>query len=493
MKTNSLCPNRSERVHEGLTKRGILSLWCDPNRLVRYTSLNIRMQSCDAIQQSLTHTVALIIVVYGMSRPFVDYYNDAKASGSPGGAAGSALFSRGADWQRIRRFMQSDLLGPAAAKGYVPGMIRACQIASEGAPLHSKSIESFTTFCSFDMFSSVIFGNFPGLASGKEAQEENERFCNTTLEALGTVTPMLMNPLLRVMKTIGIKPKVYADMEEKLTISRNTARDKMKEFKLRKERGELVNDFEKSSYASLSIDRFLASEGEEDALEEEDMAEILVVALIAALDTTSALLNWCLIHLAMNPEIQEELHREVAENVASSGTGELTEGCFAKSKNVYLDAFLRESQRMTSPVGFSLGKENVMEDVEIHGKTIPKGSMFILDQRSVGMDPAVVKDPDVFDPTRWFPEEVEQRKGTPAEVLDHPLYKSPFSAGARKCPGSRVANYEAKILLSQLLLDWKISIADTVESKPKTWRDIPYYQGLTIQPEVPELSFERRH
>jgi cytochrome P450 len=124
--------------------------------------------------------------------------------------------------------------------------------------------------------------------------------------------------------------------------------------------------------------------------------------------------------------------------------------------------------------------------------------MFILDIRSVGMDPAIVKDPDIFDPTRWFEHEVQNRRGTPAEILDHPLYKAPFSAGARKCPGNRVASYEAKILLSQLVLDWKISIAeietDSVggSKQPKSWRDIAYSQGLTIQPEVPELSFGRR-
>ena len=140
----------------------------------------------------------------------------------------------------------------------------------------------------------------------------------------------------------------------------------------------------------------------------------------------------------------------------------------------------------------NVNKENITDDVEIHGKTIPKGSIFVLDVRSVGMDPSVVKDPDIFDPSRWSKEQVENRRGTRAEVLDHPLYKEPFSAGARKCPGSRVANYETKIMLAQLVLDWKITISNNNEPKPKSWRDIEYFQGLTIQPTVPELSFERR-
>jgi len=426
--------------------------------------------------------------------PFQEYYKDAKASGSPGATAGDALFKSGPEWQRIRRFMQSDLLHPAAAKGYVPGMIRACQIASKGAPLHSKTIPTFTTFCSFDMFSSIMFGEFPGLASGKsdDQQEENKKFCNTAMTGLELTMPLLINPIASAMKSIGIKTNVYSTFEENYSESRKIANQKMIDFKTRKEQGELLDDFETMSYASLSIDRYMAAMDTEDALGEDEVAEILCVGLIAALDTTSALLNWSLIHLAMNPEVQEELHREVSENVAAANaSGALTEGCFTKSNNVYLDAFLRENQRMTSPVGFNLGKKNFRDDVEIHGRTIPKGNMFILDCRSVGMDPAIVKDPDVFDPTRWFENEVQNRIGTPAEIFDHPLYKAPFSAGARKCPGNRVASYEAKILLSQLVLDWKISFAE-VKNQPKSWRDIVYVQGLTIQPEVPELTFERR-
>jgi len=432
------------------------------------------------------------IGVLAFQWPFVEYYNDAIASGSRGAEAGAALFSRGSKWQRIRRFMQTDLTHPTAAKGYVPGMIRACQIVSEGAPHHAKDFKKFTAFFSFDVFSSIMFGEFTGLASGKSGHEDNERFCKASLAAVDNMNTMVRNPFLKLMKKLGIKRKIYSTFEENFSESRRIAHRKMKDFKRRKKNRTLGNDFEKMSYASLSIDRLLDSIGEEGALSEAEMTEILVVALIAALDTSSALLNWSIVHLAMNPGVQEELRKEVEYNVSSTGGESLTADCFTRSNNIYLDAFLRENQRMTSPVGFNVGKENMTGGVEIHGKTIPEGNMFILDSRSVGMDPDIVKDPDIFDPTRWFETEVQKRKGTEAEILDHPLYKAPYSAGARKCVGSRVANYEAKILLSQLVLDWKISYVEKNGMKPETWRDIKYHQGLAIQPVVPELSFERR-
>ena len=51
-------------------------------------------------------------------------------------------------------------------------------------------------------------------------------------------------------------------------------------------------------------------------------------------------------------------------------------------------------------------KKNGTDDVEIHGMTIPKNNMSVLDSISVGMDPDIIREPDTFDPTRWFDDQV---------------------------------------------------------------------------------------
>ena len=103
--------------------------------------------------------------------PFIKYY---KGSSSPGSSAGLALFTQGEKLQRIRRFMQTDLLSPSAARGYIPGMFRACQIASQGAPSHAKNINDYTAFCSFDMFWSIVFGEFPAVAGMTKDSKSEE-------------------------------------------------------------------------------------------------------------------------------------------------------------------------------------------------------------------------------------------------------------------------------------------------------------------------------
>ena len=178
--------------------------------------------------------------------------------------------------------------------------------------------------------------------------------------------------------------------------------------------------------------------------------------------------------------------------MSKSENGTLSEELLTRSAAPYLHAILRESHRISPAVSVgSLNKDNATGDVTIHGEKFPKGSAnFILDNYSMGVDPDIVPDHDAFRPERWSEKEVMERKGTPAEVLDHPLYRDPFSAGARKCPGSRVANYEVLVMVAQLIKDWKFSTADL---NINSWRDIEHEMGLTVMPTIPEFIFENRN
>jgi cytochrome P450 len=94
---------------------------------------------------------------------------------------------------------------------------------------------------------------------------------------------------------------------------------------------------------------------------------------------------------------------------------------------------------------------------------------------------------DEFRPERWLPEAVEARKGTAAEVLDHPLFSGPFSQGARRCPGSRVSRNEVLILLSQLILDWEIT------TPVKSWKDVTVVLDTVNAPLLPKIEFKARN
>lgn len=70
----------------------------------------------------------------------------------------TGLLSRGEEWKRIRTFMQQDLMQPASARGYVPGMVQAACLASAGAPASADDLNTYLGRCAFDLFSTIMFG-----------------------------------------------------------------------------------------------------------------------------------------------------------------------------------------------------------------------------------------------------------------------------------------------------------------------------------------------
>jgi cytochrome P450 len=402
-------------------------------------------------------------------------------------AVGSALmdeengfFGQGQKWKRLRKFLQTDLLSPAAAKGYVSGMIQAAQLASKGLEDFRLEPNIFLMRSSFDMFSSMMFGEITGVANPKSNPDPlNVKFCNSTAEALGLVFPLMLKPHVSLLVKLGLKTSEYKNFEEQMNISRHIANAKLDAFWKKKELRNL-NEAESISYYYRAIERFKA---DPDSISKEELGEIGGMILGASVDTTSSVLSWCIVHLAMNPSVQESLFEEISKNIKKYGG--LSEAMLSKAASPFLHAVVRESHRMTPAIPMSLLKSNSLSDVEIHSVTIPKGSRIALDTYSLGMDPEYVPDYNIFRPERWLDGEVKKRAGTPAEMIDHPLYRDPFSAGSRKCPGSRVANYEVLVMVSQLLLDWKISFEnDTILSLD----DIQHFQALTVQPKIPELK-----
>lgn len=394
----------------------------------------------------------------------------------------NGFFGQGLKWKRLRRFLQTDLLSPASAKGYVSGMVQAAQLASKGFVDFRFEPNSFMVRSSFDMFSSIMFGELTGVANPKSNPDpQNIKFCNASVEALESVFPLMLKPHVRLLLKLGLKTSEYKHFEEQLSISRSIANAKLEAFWKKIEQGNL-NEAESASYYYRAIERFKA---DPDSISEEELGEIGGMILVASVDTTSSVLSWCTVHLAMNPSVQESLYQEISKNLSESESGRLSEALLSKAASPFLHAVVRESHRMTPAIPMSLVKSNSQADVELHGVTIPKGNRIALDTYSLGMDPEYVPDYNIFRPERWLDDEVEKRAGTPAEMIDHPLYRDPFSAGSRKCPGSRVANYEVLVMISQLLLDWKISFEN---ERILSLDDIQHYQGLTIQPKIPELK-----
>ena len=386
---------------------------------------------------------------------------------------------RGEKWKRIRTFMQTDLLSPQAANGYMLGIVEAATHASQGAPASAHNPMDFLNRCSFDLFNTVLFGELTKAANPETATKENLEFCNAATRGIQLITLVNANPKEILMDKLGFHGEMYIEMCKNLDVAYTLAHKKFDKFLARYEEDkDSFTEVERNTYLYRAIER---QRMENSTVSQEELATIMKSIFVASVDTTSSILAWNLLHISMNPEVQEKLYEELINGLED---GRVNESISKKASFPYLHAIVRESHRMTAPSIGGLRKETA-EEVEIHGVKMPKGSMFVLDTYSVGVDPDIVDDPFVFKPERWFDDAVEARKGTPAEVLDHPFYKAPFSQGSRRCPGSRVAANEVLILLAQFVLDWKISAPEGMT----TWESEAI--GL-IFPKLPKLSFEAR-
>jgi cytochrome P450 len=397
----------------------------------------------------------------------------------------NGLFGQGEDWKRLRTFLQTDLLHPEAARGYIPGMLKASKLASNGAPASSDELNSYLSRVSFDLFSTIMFGEYTKTADKTvTADPENIKFVEGTIQGLSNAIQILFDPYETVMgNVLQVRTAKYQRMSDGLDIAWDIGQKKIHGFLHRLQNNELTEN-EKASYLARAIERQAT---EKSNVSVQEVLELAWTGLFAAVDTTSASLGWNLINIAINPDVQEKLHAEIASVVAAND-GVLTETSFSKDSMPFLHAVLRETHRLTPASAISIMKTVGSDEIEIHGTKLNKGAVVALEGFSMGVDPQLMDEPQVYKPERWLPDAVAARTGTPAEVLDHPFLKEPFSAGPRRCPGSRVATNEMLVFLAQLIFDWKIS-APTVSSL----KDIKYEQRTSIEAEIPPLKFEPRN
>ena len=400
-------------------------------------------------------------------------------SHADGGFAG-----QGENWKRIRTFMQTDLLHPTAARGYTSGLIEVAQLAARGAPASAADLNAYFERCAFDMFSTVMFGDLMEVADPSTPTDpEDVEFVRAAKVGLGTgvkVSRSLKDALL--VTPLGIETEQYRLMKDNLDICWEIGSGKIQRFMDKREKDEL-NEREKNSYLYRALERY---ESGTSGVSLKEALEMSWGGIFAAVDTTSGKMGWNVLHAALNPEVQERLHQELSHAAAANG-GRLTVEALDKSSAPYLHAFVRESHRLTPVSPIATRKCVASDELTIHGITIPRGSAVMCDGYSLGQDPMYIDDPRSFQPERWLDDAVQARKGTPRELIDHPFFKDPFSQGARKCPGSRVALNEVAVILSQLVLDYQITAPGT-----SSLEEVPYGQETVIEPRLPRLNFEPR-
>nr|XP_012613823.1 phylloquinone omega-hydroxylase CYP4F2-like [Microcebus murinus]XP_020140109.1 phylloquinone omega-hydroxylase CYP4F2-like [Microcebus murinus] len=203
------------------------------------------------------------------------------------------------------------------------------------------------------------------------------------------------------------------------------------------------------------IDVLLLSKDEDGKeLSDEDIRAEADTFMFEGHDTTASGLSWVLYHLARHPEHQERCRQEVRELLRGREPEEIEWDDLAQLP--FLTMCIKESLRLHPAVPI-ISRRCTQDIVFQDGRVIPKGVICLISIFGTHHNPAVWPDPEVYDPSRFDPENAKERS---------PLAFVPFSAGPRNCIGQTFAMTEMKVVLALTLLRFRV-LPDKVQTEPR--------------------------
>ncbi|KAK6178489.1 hypothetical protein SNE40_013274 [Patella caerulea] len=213
-----------------------------------------------------------------------------------------------------------------------------------------------------------------------------------------------------------------------------------------------------------AVDETPNEEKEAVGLTDEHILTTVQELIGAGFDTIASTLQWCILYMMTNPQIQEMVHEEIRANVGLLRSPELDD----MEKLPFTEACLLEAIRISCIFPFAL-PHSTTRDTQFQGYFIPDKTLVFVNMWSVSHDETIFSEPKKFDPYRFLTIEGEIDR----TKLDNFL---PFGAGRRKCPGEQLAKMEMFLFFATLMQRLKISQV----SGDNVIVDSKY--GLTLKP-----------
>ncbi|KAF2879875.1 hypothetical protein ILUMI_26305 [Ignelater luminosus] len=179
----------------------------------------------------------------------------------------------------------------------------------------------------------------------------------------------------------------------------------------------------------------------ENFTDEELRAEVDTF-MVAGSDTTASTDSYAFVALALFPEVQNKVYKEVLDILGPDKPVEYKD----LGKFVYLERVLKETMRIF-PVAAGVAR-SVTKDVKLENYILPSGSTAVLLLFPLHRDPEIWPDPLRFDPDRFLPDESIKR---------HPYSWLPFSAGPRNCIGFKYGMMSMKALIATVIRKYEFS------------------------------------
>lgn len=199
-----------------------------------------------------------------------------------------------------------------------------------------------------------------------------------------------------------------------------------------------------------------------ESMTDDQLRDEVITAIIAGHETTAAALSWTWYLLSKSPDARRSLEHE-AEEVIGSGLADFA----AYQRLEYAQAIFKETLRLYPPAWLIARRAN--EDDEIGGVSVAAESRVVLSPYVTHRDPALWKNPEGFDPSRFLPENEE---ALPQEEFSY----YPFGGGPRQCMGRNLALMEGPIILATIARRYQLDLVPGAAVLPEakvTLRPVP--------------------
>ena len=186
-----------------------------------------------------------------------------------------------------------------------------------------------------------------------------------------------------------------------------------------------------------------------------ELRDELLTLLFAGHETTATAMSWALYWIHHLPDVKEKLLHELKSITDPTDWMSIF-------RLPYLTAVCNETLRI-HPVAMLTFPRVVVEPVELLGyklesNTIVIGCIYLLHHRE-----ELYPDAEQFKPERFL-----DRQFSPYEFM-------PFGGGVRRCVGEALAQFEMKIVLATILLNYDLELSNRKPVKPQR-------RGVTLAP-----------
>jgi cytochrome P450 len=202
--------------------------------------------------------------------------------------------------------------------------------------------------------------------------------------------------------------------------------------------------------------------------------------------------------MATHPEAQERLLAEALQHLGPDfGRSDEAPKLDVLEVMPYLNQVVLEALRLYPSAAFT---RTAKRDIQLGKHLIPEGAEVLVFPYFIHRDPRNYAEPDAFRPERWAEnktgsEQLSLQAQLARETLSKPFL--PFSLGKRNCAGRALALVEVRVLLLQILANFKIrkpTPAELTERFPDgcaEFQDWPA-MSLTLNPKGHMQVYEPR-